>query len=284
MRVDGKKPLFEGAFSVLGDNHHIMLGSNYLKTRNPRDPLPSLDEDDERDNDEFMIVFRDSDRTPLELTRRGEIPDNTCNSHKLDFNADPNHPIYRAFQPKHVGMTSFDSLFGLLKRDDTRGSGAGSANYSQTIGDTNGCPKTRKVALVGVTLDCEYTNSFNSTESARDNVINVINSASQVYEKSFNITLGLRNLTVFPAECPGHAPESAPFNAACNSDDGKKLDISKRLNLFSTWRGQQKDDNAYWTLMSDCSTGSEVGLAWLGQLCVNKASGQANSSDPDASS
>lgn len=284
MRVDGKQPLFEGAFSLYGDNHHIMLGHNYMKTRNAGDMLPPTRE---TDDDEFMVVFRDSDMLPLNFARRdSDVPDLMCNSHKLEFNSNPDHPVYRNLNRKRseVGTTPVDSLFGLFKRqDDAIGSASGSANYSQTIGDTNGCPKTRKVALIGVALDCGYTHSFNSTESARDNVISVVNSASQVYERSFNVTLGLRNLTVFPPDCPGTAPSTAAFNMPCDSEQGKETDISGRLNLFSSWRGQQKDDNAYWTLMSSCESGSEVGLSWLGQLCVNTASGEANSSDPNQS-
>ncbi|KAI5282041.1 hypothetical protein KEM54_003010, partial [Ascosphaera aggregata] len=282
MRVDGKRPLFEGAFSVYGDHHHIMLGDNYMRTRNIGDAVPLTFEE----VDEYMVVFRDSDMTPLNLGRRdgSDSADMMCNSHKLDFNSDPEHPVYRRLNERHLGVTPVDSLIGLFKRGDGLGETSGSANYSMTIGNTDGCPKTRKVALVGLALDCSYTSSFNSTESARDNVISVINSASHVYEKSFNITLGLRNLTVFPADCPGTAPAAAAFNIPCDSEEGKRTDITGRLNLFSAWRGLQKDDNAYWTLMSHCNSGSEVGLSWLGQLCVNTATGNASSTDPNASS
>ncbi|KAI5295565.1 hypothetical protein KEM52_000977 [Ascosphaera acerosa] len=265
-----------------------MLGGKYLRSKGPHDPLPAIPEG-VLDDDEYMVVFRDSDMIAPEqqLDRRDEsvaVPGRLCNSQQLDFNSNPNHPIYRhldssnSLLPHHLGGFS-----GMLhRRDDGLGEGLGSTNYSNTIGSTAGCPKTRKVALVGIALDCSYTASFNSTETARDNVISVVNAASHVYEKSFNITLGLRNLTVFPPDCPGQAPSTAAFNIGCDTDAGKKTDISGRLNLFSAWRGQQNDDNAYWTLMSDCSSGSEVGLSWLGQLCVTNAhGGSSDSSDGD---
>lgn len=148
-------------------------------------------------------------------------------------------------------------------------SGSSSGDYQKTIGDTDGCPTTTKVALVGVALDCSYTGSFDSTDDARSNVIHVVNTASQAYEKSLNITLGLQNLTVFPKDCPSSAPKSAPFNLPCDADK----DINTRLSLFGQWRGDNADDNAFWTLMSKCGTGNEVGLSWISQLCVNTASG-----------
>src|SRR5690348_8082249 len=55
VRRDGVLPLFEGAFSILGDHHHIQMKSNYMQTKHELDP------DLEEDEDEYMAVFRDSD-------------------------------------------------------------------------------------------------------------------------------------------------------------------------------------------------------------------------------
>jgi hypothetical protein len=87
------------------------------------------------------------------------------------------------------------------------------------------------------------------------------------YEDSFNITLGLQNLTISDAACPASAPESAPWNVGCSDN----VTIQDRLNLFSAWRGERNDSNAYWTLLSTCPTDSAVGLAWLGQACVTSS-------------
>jgi len=96
----------------------------------------------------------------------------------------------------------------------------------------------------------------------------MVNDASQVYESSFNITLGIQNLTISDGSCPGSPSETAPWNQKCSND----VDLSDRLNLFSAWRGKNADSNAYWTLLSTCNTDSAVGLAWLGQLCRPGAS------------
>lgn len=266
VKRDGDQPLFEGAFQVEGDNHHIELQSTYLESKRDDDvDIPQKDED-------YMIVYRDSDMVRYmhsELKRSLDWGQgSTCASDQLGFNSDPNHPIFRTNDPLDQsgwGSMSLNSMFGLSKRQSDIGGSSGNTggvNLQQSIGETSGCPDTKQVALIGIATDCGFTSGFNSSESARQWVINTVNSASDVYERSLNITIGLRNLTVSEADCPEKAPSSAQWNMPCEQGN-----VSSRLNLFSSWRGENKDDNAYWTLMTGCPTGSEVGLSWLGQLC-----------------
>lgn len=265
VRRDGFDPLFEGTFTVAHDSHHIMLRSNYMQTRHELDPYLEASED------EFMVVFRDSDvqkegqHTELRLRGQKEL---RCSADSLGFNMDPNHPVYTTMLKRDIGYwgsSSLATLFGKRQIDTVpTGGNSGSVNLKLSIGSTNGCPNTRKVALIGVATDCSYTASFNSSESARQNVIHQINSASAVYEKTFNITIGLQNLTIVDGNCPGTAPPATPWNIGCGNTS-----ITDRLNTFSQWRGQRNDNNAYWTLLTNCATGAEVGLAWLGQLCVS---------------
>jgi len=74
-------------------------------------------------------------------------------------------------------------------------------------------------------------------------------------------------MTISDANCPGTPQASTPWNQDCTSN----LDIQDRLNLFSAWRGTLGDQNSHWTLLTNCKTGSAVGLAWLGQACVHQA-------------
>jgi len=54
--------------------------------------------------------------------------------------------------------------------------------------------------------------------------------------------------------------------------------LDERLSLFSQWRGAKGVDGAgLWHLMSNCPTGSEVGIAWLGTLCQANATGSGSS-------
>ena len=271
---DGKSPIFEGAFRVDGDHHHVQTRTNFMQTRNALDPKLDWKED------EYMVVWRDSDimedySEDYDGVLHGELrrslgDERSCSADGLSFNTQADHPVY-AGMVNHEDNTwssvyTRSSLFGRQIDGQTAGNSAG-VNLTTTIGSTAGCPSTRKVALVGIATDCTYTAAFNSTSSARSNIISVINSASVQYEDSFNITLGLQNLTLSDAACPATASTAAPWNIGCSGS----TTIQDRLNLFSAWRGQRQDTNAYWTLLSTCATGSDVGLAWLGQACVTTA-------------
>lgn len=273
---DGPDPIFEGAFQLHGDHHHVQTSRNYVKTRLRDDPHV------ESRPDEYMVVWRDSDiigdnhsgQSTDELKRALSERD-TCTAGELVFNRDVNHPIYRAADS--VDKRSFWSSMApshLLGRqiDGTTGGNSAGVNLTAAIGSTAGCPTSRKVALIGVATDCTYTADFANETEARTNIINQVNTASQLYESTFNISLGIQNLTLSHSECPSTASSEAPWNVGCSDS----VTITDRLNLFSQWRGQHNDTNAYWTLMSTCNTDSAVGLAWLGQLCMTSSTTENN--------
>jgi hypothetical protein len=56
---DGKTPLFEGAFTVDRDHHHVQSSHNYLRTRHRLDP----EIERAQPGSEYMVVWRDSDVT-----------------------------------------------------------------------------------------------------------------------------------------------------------------------------------------------------------------------------
>ncbi|KAI9820074.1 MAG: hypothetical protein M1826_000960 [Phylliscum demangeonii] len=278
MRRDGVRPLFEGAFTLAHDDHHVQMRSNYMRTKHALDPAV----EDSEGEDEDMVVFRDSDLTGHGTEGHRELrrslasdDDASCQAHQLSFNA-----RWSGGEQRSAGLLTRDrgvwgtaprhAWLGKRQLDNPPSSGGNSAgvNLRSSIGQTVGCPNTRKVALVGVATDCSYTASFNSSDAARSNIITQLNSASNVYEAAFNITLGLRNLTISEATCPGGAgPPAVPWNLPC----GNNVTIQDRLNIFSAWRGTLNDSNSHWTLLTTCNTGSAVGLAWLGQVCVSRA-------------
>lgn len=268
---DGEAPVFEGAFRADGDHHHIQTGVHYRNTRIAGDP-----EVEEDRADEYMVVWRDSDimasgasgRGHSEL-RRGLPGTESCTSDSLLFNRADDHPVYRALGTREAGSESSfwtvnpRALFARQIDGTTSGNSAG-VNLASTIGSTAGCPTTRKVALIGIATDCTYTAKFNSTSAIRSHIISTVNSASQVYESAFNISLGIQNLTISKEDCPPTPAANTPWNVGCSGS----TNITDRLNMFSKWRGQFNDTNAYWTLLSTCATDAAVGLAWLGQACV----------------
>lgn len=269
---DGPHPLFEGVFTVDGDRHHVQLSRTYLRARHRLDPPVRSAEQ------EYMVVWRDSDVLPAgregtqQDLRRGlnDSDGAGCDTDQLSFNSNLNHPVYAGMMKRsEASLRAGDShiTVSMGKRLAHR-QRSGSKNISQTlistIGQTFGCPSERMVAMVGIATDCTYTSDFDSTESVTQNIIQMMNTASAVWEDAFNITLSLANLTISDASCPGTPSEDMAWNQDCSSG----INIRQRLSLFSAWRIKQRDENSHWTLLSACSTGSIVGVAWLGQACV----------------
>lgn len=144
-------------------------------------------------------------------------------------------------------------------------------DLTSNIGSTYGCPDTREIAYIGIMTDCTYTASFNSSDSAHRYILNMINTASVVFENSFNISLAIQNLTISDAECPSSVSDTTAWNVPCSQGD-----LNTRLQTFSTWRSSVNDENAYWTLLTGCSVSAgEIGVSWIGALC-NTGSGSSN--------
>lgn len=264
---DGKEPLFEGVIGVERENYHIQLAKNYIQLSHEEDPVVQMNGED------YMVMWRDSDlhhESSFHKELKREVQAAGCGHDSLDFNMDPQHPVYAGVGTQEDGtwgFTPISSMFGKRQLDSATGGNGAGVNLVNSIGSTQGCPSMRRVALVGVATDCSYTATFDDEAAARQNVINQMNTASEVYERTFNISLGLANLIISPRDCPGSAPASAPWNVACSSS----VDIQDRLNLFSSWRGGRDDNYSHWMLLTNCNSGSAVGLAWLGQACVNNA-------------
>lgn len=266
---DGPNPLFQGVFRINGDHHHVVTASSYRRSRVDGDPDVDIADDD------YMVVWRDTDvlQDPVyshdELKRGLGFGGSTCESDSLQFNNEDTHPVRLGLDLRNTASVETSALLGRQIDGTTGGNGAG-VNLESTIGSTAGCPPIRRVALIGLATDCNYRAQFASESDMREHVVSMVNSASEVYESTFNISIGIRNITVQPPECPGSAPANAPWNVPCDSG----VTITDRLSLFSAWRGQFEDGNAYWTLLSTCNTDAAVGLAWLGQVCSQGATQQ----------
>ena len=117
---------------------------------------------------------------------------------------------------------------------------------------------------MGVAADCTYTQRYGSQANATQQILSNWNSASALYKNTFKISLGIVELQVMDSNCPTAADPAVPWNINCGS-----VTLNDRLSLFSQWRGDKSPDGAgLWHLMSSCTTGSEVGIAWLATLCV----------------
>ncbi|KAI7887863.1 Metallo-peptidase family M12-domain-containing protein, partial [Mucor mucedo] len=232
-------------FTVDSDIYHIKTTPNYHISKRHDDPNTGGE----------MVIYRDSDQQVDVLEKRDKHPsiDITCAMEELAYN--------RRMTGSHAAPLSnvTDSTFSNLweKRTVLDVTPA-------PITSTAGCPTARKIAYMGAAADCSYVLSYGSVRYAKLQMINDWNVASAVYEKTFNVSLGLIYLQISVPECPIKPKSSLVWNQACSN----YYTINDRLSDFSLWRGKKGDDGAaLWHLMTKCSTGVKVGIAWLSQLC-----------------
>ncbi|KAL8420635.1 hypothetical protein RB594_003427 [Gaeumannomyces avenae] len=267
--ADGRTPLFEGAFSIDGDNHHVETATNFARTRHDEDPTPQRT--DKAGKGEYMVAWRDSDIRGQgdegdwsELRRRdGSLVPRKASGCGVDDNhvrvdaegGNEDGPMRHKIRDVSPNLASspLDRLMARQNRNDV-------AN----IGSTRGCPTTRRVALIGIATDCNYRGAFSSDQDVRANIVNLVNTASALYERTFNITFAIRNLTISARECPTQTNDDNAWNTACSPSTS----ISTRLSQFSNWRGRLNDNAAFWTLFSTCTTNTAVGISWLGAACM----------------
>lgn len=237
MQPDPNSDVFQGAFQVDGDIYHIEVDPVHIPRRGIVDPK----------------------RARLVVRKSTESPGHTNNSR-----------LFGRVASCSIG----DSGFGHSRKGQLLSSRQQHTQHyypRDTIseaGETEGCPKQRKVAMLGIATDCSYTAAFDSLADVQSNILNQINTVSQVYEDTFNIALRVMNLTISDRNCPVEAPDSAPWNLGCTS----KENVADRLSLFSKWRARFShgiDDirPAFWTLLTVCNSESTVGMAWEGQVC-----------------
>lgn len=267
---DGKHPVFDGAFRIDGDDHHIETGTGYHRVKHEHDPAVDAD-------DNTMVVWRDSDVGSFSFANNNELKrsegfSQTCDSDNLEYNSQYDLTA-REFDPLQYMDTH--ELFARQSIDGGN-SNDPAGNLIASIGSVSGCPTTKKVALVGVAFDCTYYKLFNGSEDGlRKNVFGIVNKASQVYESTFKISLAVAKILPQKSDsCPSQETKATPWNIDCNGSD-----LANRLNLFSKWRGEQNDNYAYWTLFTTCGTDTAVGLAWRGQLCRQGSAPNGNSND-----
>ncbi|GAA5975313.1 hypothetical protein JCM5350_006426 [Sporobolomyces pararoseus] len=250
-------------------------------------------------------------------------PSSSCSHDSLPFNTDPNNPVlanaidqsvYAEFHSPWIPFlglpspsssdpfTPLDRSTSLSPRShrpsihrrqsggDISGGSGTSSNFINSIGQTQGCPKSAMVVFLGVAADCTYVESYSgSTDTARRQILADINQVSALYQQSFNISLGVVELAVMGSTCPTSSSQvdsqnpwnlpcltSAPVGGSITKNDAVGIDLNTRLSVFSQWRGDKGggDSAGLWHLMTACQTSSEVGVAWLGQLCRVAATSQ----------
>ncbi|CEP19600.1 hypothetical protein [Parasitella parasitica] len=240
-------PLFEGAFTVYGDTHHVKLRDNYQLTKRS-------DDAELAHHEAHMVMYRDSD-TVLKQVAADSHSGGECGFDSLT------HINKRSYNP--LALADFDANSNFAVKN----------SYHDIFGNSGtllskrapaGCPTSQRVLYMGAAADCTYVKYYQSADNARMQIINDWNSVSSVYSSTFNVGIGLINITIMDSACPTTPATATNWNQACSTS----YSISARLSDFSQWRGRIGDDGAgLWHLMTNCATGAEVGIAWMSQVC-----------------
>lgn len=127
-----------------------------------------------------------------------------------------------------------------------------------------GCPTSKKTLLVGIVADCNYVRAFHGDRGRiQTNLINDFSLVSGIYERSFNINLGIMSIELM-MDC---AKDKGSWNSVC---EPKHL-LTKQLSMFSKYRGDNlRQDVGVYHLVTDCAHTEVVGIAWMDQVCKTK--------------
>ena len=164
-----------------------------------------------------------------------------CGHDDLTFNIDPRgvgndflHKIHRAAKNNDAGndklINPLTAQYYLSKR---------AAKAKDETKNQFGCPANRKVLYIGVAVDSAYLAKFNGNrQTAVSNILSDFNLVSAIYEKSFNIELGVLNILLLGKGEGKKTSTAVPWDLPCD----QSVKIGDRLNAFSKWRdGQSKD-------------------------------------------
>ena len=130
-------------------------------------------------------------------------------------------------EPRNDKINPLTAQYYLAKRM------AASGNPSES-----GCPVDRKVLYIGVAADSAYLAKFDGNrQAAVSNILTDFNLVSAIYEKTFNVELGIVSITILNKSDGKKTSSAVPWDLPCNT-----VTIGDRLNAFSKWRdGQNKD-------------------------------------------
>ncbi|KAI1302680.1 hypothetical protein EDD11_005576 [Mortierella claussenii] len=141
-----------------------------------------------------------------------------------------------------------------------------------------GCPTTRQINYMGVAADCTYVRAYGGLENARKQILADFNTASAIYESTFNIALGIVRMQIESMNCPATPIKGKLWNQKCSTN----YTIGNRLSDFSHWRGlfgKSTDGAGLWHLMTDCNTGAVAGVAWTKSLCESGTTAQGSGNE-----
>ncbi|KAF8937009.1 hypothetical protein BGZ58_003383 [Dissophora ornata] len=282
--------VLRGAFMADGDTYHVTTQQHYHIQKRSDDALPSTSPSSSPGSG--LVIYRDSDlygRHSGIRRKRGLVQEeeSSCGADLLmnraarngtDSSALP--PVHEYYYPPNTttsipvsdGLDLSSSWMGLWKKSPLTKRGVA----LKVAGPTpvpDGCPANRLVNYMGVAADCTYVRTYNGAANARKQIFADFNTASGIYESTFNVALGVIALNIVPDGCPTTPVKGQEWNQDCST----AYSIDQRLSDFSFWRGQSSrvgDGAGLWHLMTKCNSGPVVGIAWTKALCQMKSQSQ----------
>ncbi|OLY81440.1 Disintegrin and metalloproteinase domain-containing protein B, partial [Smittium mucronatum] len=245
----------DGTFYIDGETFYIRPIDSYKKTKRSADPsITSISNRPENAKDSSSIIYKQSDFVS------GQEPKYPLSEGTCQTMPSPGK-VYRVNEhDPHYAFGGLVSNSLLKKRQNS--------TFSDQAALDSGCLSVKKVIYMGAAADCTYVSLYGSSEGARNQILSDWNQASAIYERQFNIALGLIYMEVVDNGCPTTPDTTRPWNRDCSTS----YSLNNRLSDFSKWRGDRSDDGAgLWHLMTNCPYGSDVGLAWLGSVCQTSA-------------
>ncbi|KAF9177299.1 hypothetical protein BGZ50_008907 [Haplosporangium sp. Z 11] len=274
--------LLRGAFMVNGDTYHVTSRQHYHIQKRSDDAIPPP-----TSSGPNLVIYRDSDLyKPSSFARRkrGLATDEATCGADLILNKTSVHnkdiASYEHYYPPDRTATvpmsgEFDASSSWT--DVLKSPLAAKQNLVIRAAGPDpvpaGCPANRLVNYMGVAADCAYVRTYGGQAAARKQIFADFNTASGIYESTFNVALGVIALNIMSENCPAAPIKGEEWNQDCSTG----YSIDQRLSDFSFWRGQdgrQNDGAGLWHLMTKCNSGSVVGIAWTTALCQMKTQPQ----------
>ncbi|KAJ3327390.1 hypothetical protein HDU76_011882, partial [Blyttiomyces sp. JEL0837] len=200
--IGAKLPEFEGAFSVDNEIFHIKSSDMYKKSRRDIDTdLASPLSRPANQQTSNMIVFYDSEqpfhrRSTTSPTTPQQVP-NVCG-----FSIDKHHN-WNTFQASETARLFLNSDHSI------------SAAHSPLQRRGAACNGNRQYMLMGAAADCTYVNSYGGPSGALTQILSDFNTASKVYESSFNVSLALIKVNL-QSSCTTNGTDNMAWNQPCS--------------------------------------------------------------------
>lgn len=226
----------------------------FYKVRQPAHPLL------QKDDGLMMALHKRSSATDLVLSViDDEEVASRCGHERLQYNHRNN---YERALPNEVIPLSPQEILELAFGD------------AEKLATNGGCPLTRKSLYVAVVADCGFMKEFGgSAEEAQAAILTEFNLASEIYERQFNIELGIIEIHLMDT-CWDNAASGRVLMKDSNSRWNDKCNqvpsMEDRLSLFSQWQEKLNTTAGIVHLVTGCIESEVVGIAWLNQVCQRK--------------